>query len=151
MAKPSLPLEAYFDKLIRHDFPAQLPAWFSKIIARWSWLIIGFVIIVQPWVGWGYWDEVHTAIVDPNFFFYLAFTVSGFEVFLQLLALSDLARLKRRGWELLYCSAFLNILYGVVRIFSSEGSIGPLFGMIVLSAIFFYVLFQIRPEFTHQK
>ncbi|HSX06985.1 MAG TPA: hypothetical protein VLG92_04660 [Candidatus Saccharimonadia bacterium] len=140
-------LETSLDKLFTKIFPAQLPKWFSRIIADWTWLVIPAVIIVQPWVGWGYWDDVHATTVGPNFFFYIAFAVMALEVSLQVMALPGLKEHRKSSWQLLYYSVFCNLTYGVVRIFSSEGSIGPLFGMALLSAMFFYMLFQIKPWF----
>jgi len=140
-------IETNLDKLFTKTFPYQLPQWFSEIIVDWAWLIVPAIIIVQPWIGWGYWDDVHYNTTGPNFFFYIAFLVMAIEIALQLLALPGLLKHSRLSWQLLYYSAFLNIAYGVVRIFSSEGSIGPLFGMVAITAIFLYVLFQIRPWF----
>ncbi len=152
--KTASKLETQLNALFTKTFPAQLPQWFSQIIAAWTWLIVPAVIIVQPLIGWGYWDDAHTNTTSPNFFFYVTFIVMGLEMLLQLLALSGLRTLQRSSWQLLYYSAFCIPLYGMVRIFSTEGSIGPLCGMLLLAAIFFYLLFQIRPCFTktrHQR
>jgi len=133
--------------LFTETFPAQLPKWFSQIIANWTWLIMPAVIIVQPWIGWGYWDDAYANTASPNFFFYVTFMVMGLEILLQLLALPGLHARQKSSWHLLYYSAFCMPLYGVVRIFSTENSIGPLCGMVLLAAIFFYMLFQIKPWF----
>lgn len=146
--KTTAKLEGQLDTLFTKTFPAQLPKWFSQIIAAWAWLIVPAVIIVQPWIGWGYWDDVRAETSSPNFLFYISFLVMGLEMLLQLLAMRGLRERQRTSWQLLYYSAFCIPLYGIVRIFSSEGSIGPLCGMIVLAAIFFYTLFQVRPWFA---
>ncbi len=140
-------LQSILDKSIGSKFPYQLPTWFSKIIAQWAWCILFAVIIVQPGIGWGYWTEARASGDTLNFFFYLAFVITATEMLLQILALPDLRLLKKRGWNLLYYSALLNIAYGIDRIFSTEGSIGPLFGMVAISAIFFYLLLQVEPHF----
>lgn len=140
-------LEAKLNKLFTEIFPYQFPKWFSKVIAQWTWLIVPAIIIVQPWVGWGYWDDVHGHSSGPNFFFVAAFMVSALEIGLQLLALSHLKKMRRMGWLLMYYSGFCIVAYGIMRMFSSQPSIGPLFGMTLLSVIFYYCLFQIRPWF----
>ncbi len=149
--KTTSPIESALKQLFTRTFPYQLPSWFSKIIAEWTWLIVPAIIIVQPWINWGYWDDVYHHTSGPNFFFWVALMVSGLAITLQLTALRGLRMRQRSGWQLLYLSAFCGPIYGVVRIFSSQGSIGPIFGMVVLSAPFFYFLFQIRPFFTSSR
>jgi len=140
-------LETRLDKLCTKTFPYQLPKWFSRTIAGWAWLIIPAVVIVQPWTFWGYTDDVRAHTAGPNCLFYAAFAVMALEVALQLMALPGLKEHKESSWRLLYYSVFCNLAYGVMRIFSSEGSIGPLCGIALLSAIFFYLLFQVKPWF----
>jgi len=138
-------LETILHKLFVQTFPYQLPKWFCEIIVAWAWLIVPAIVIIQPWIGWGYWDAAHAATGVPNLLFYIAFVIMGLEIALQLLSLPSLIKRRRLGWELLYYSVYCNLAYGVVRIFSSIPSVGPLFGMIVTSILFLYTLFQIRP------
>jgi len=141
-------IESTLDTLMCHVFPAQLPTWFRRIVARWSWWLLIPVIVVQPWVSWGYWDAGAAHGSVRNTAFALSLVITGIEVCMQLLAIPALKHFKRRGWELVYYSVFINLLYGVVHIFSSvKGGIGPLCGMVLLSTLFFYVLFQIRSSF----
>ena len=140
-------LESNLDELVGRGFPYQLPAWFNKIIAQWTWRLMFVVIIAQPWIGWGYWDDAHTSGKALNFFFYLSFLITFIEILLQAMAIPELRLLKKRGWDLVYYSAFFNLIYGIDHVSATEQSIGPLFGIVTLSAIFFYFMFQVRPFF----
>lgn len=140
-------LESTFDKLFTRTFPAQFPDWFRTIIANWAWLIIVGIIVVQPPINLGYWDAIYADRLPANLFSYGSVLVTISTMTLQFVAIPFLKDLRRAGWILLYISAFLILLYGVVRLFSTERSIGPLFGMTLLAAVFLYVLFQIRSRF----
>lgn len=139
--------ESTFNKLFKKKFPFQLPNWFSCIIADWAWLIIIGVVIVQPPINLGYWSAMSTDRVGPNVLSYIALLITACAMVLQIVAIPLLKSLKRSGWILLYMSAFMTLLYGVVRLFSAEQSIGPLFGMTFLTVLFLYTLFQIRQYF----
>jgi len=140
-------LESAFNKLFTRTFPAQFPDWFRTIIANWAWVIIIGVIVVQPPIDVGYWDDMHASRLSPDLFSYVALLVTASVMALQISAIPFLMKRRRAGWILLYISAFLVLLYGIVRLFSTEESSGPLFGMTFLSLIFLYVLFQVRSHF----
>lgn len=120
---------------------------YSHNLAKNAWWIVMLSIIVQPFVDWAYWNDVRSVNEAPNTFLYAALAVSGLAILLQLLALPYLMWLQKKGWNFVYYSVFLILLYGVLRIFSNQGSIGPFLGMAVVSVIFFFFLFKIRPPF----
>lgn len=145
--KSTSSIESGLNKLFTEVFPAQLPKWFSKIIAEWAWLIVPAIVIVQPGIDIGYWSDIHSQGLTPNGFAYLAIFLSATEMMLQILAVPALRKMQRSGWGLLYYSVFCNLGFGIARIYATEGSIGPIVGMALLSSIFFYFLFQVRPWF----
>lgn len=120
---------------------------YSQSPAKNSWWIVALIIIVQPFIDWAYWADVHNSGVVPNAFLYATLAVSGLAVLLQILALPYLVRLQKKGWNFVYYSVFLVLLYGILRIFSNQGSVGPFLGMVVVSIVFFFFLFRARLAF----
>jgi hypothetical protein len=64
-----------------------------------------------------------------------------------LLAFSPLKAKMRKGWDLVFLAALINLAYAVISIFISERGIGSSFGSLIVSAIGFYLLFQIKDFF----
>jgi O-antigen/teichoic acid export membrane protein len=63
------------------------------------------------------------------------------------MAVSPLMKRLRRGWDLLFLSALINLVYAVVTIFIDSRGIGSFFLSLLSSAIGFYLLFQVRSKF----
>jgi hypothetical protein len=130
----------------------------------WLALIFG---VLQLWAAWALWrlsdyieplnraaDYVNEyfgrTVVDSNlnFFFYMAVVVVAIDAVVLLLAVPGLKAFKKIGWNLLFISLLLNVVYGFVRMFSDVG--GGLWSFIwglILSAAVGYFLFQVRDHF----
>lgn len=130
----------------------------------WLALIFG---VLQLWAAWALWrlsdyieplnraaDYVNEyfgrTVVDNslNFFFYLAVVMVVIEAVILLLAVPGLKAFKKIGWNLLFISVLLNVVYGFVRMFSDVG--GGLWAFLwglILSAVVGYFLFQVRDNF----
>ncbi|MDB5170653.1 MAG: hypothetical protein JWO35_347 [Candidatus Saccharibacteria bacterium] len=57
---------------------------------------------------------------------------------------------KKSGWDLMFYGVLINVVYGVVSLFTNYGGIGNLVGAIIGSVIGFYFLFQIRASYLKQ-
>ncbi|MGH7157519.1 MAG: hypothetical protein ACREGD_00360 [Candidatus Saccharimonadales bacterium] len=130
----------------------------------WLALIFG---ILQLWAAWSLWrlseyieplnraaDYLNQyygrAVTDNsfNFFFYLALVVVLIDAVILLMAVPGLKTFKKIGWNLLFISLLLNIVYGLVRMFSDVGGgFWSLLWSIIVSAAVGYFLFQVRDNF----
>lgn len=168
MPEPLANLESNLNKLFGSGSSYQLASSTKKSLARAAWWIALIIGLLQLWAAWALWQLGHVAntIIDYSnyvsatygngmvvrhlgFFYYLAFTVILVDAGLLLLAVSALKAFKKPGWDLLYYSLLLNVLYGVVRVFSTVGGgIGQLIFQLFVSAVIAYFLFQIRSAFV---
>lgn len=130
----------------------------------WLALIFG---VLQLWAAWALWrlsdyieplnraaDYVNEyfgrTVVDNslNFFFYVAVFVVLIDAVILLLAVSGLKAFKKIGWNLLFYSLLINVVYGFVRMFSDVGGgFGVFLWGLLVSAIVGYFLFQVRDNF----
>lgn len=130
----------------------------------WLALILG---ILQIWAAWALWrlsdyieplnraaDYVNEyfgrTVVDNslNLFFYVAVVVVVIDAIILLLAVPGLKAFKKIGWSLLFYSLLLNVVYGLVRMFSDVGGgFGAFLWSLFVSAIVGYFLFQVRDNF----
>jgi hypothetical protein len=78
---------------------------------------------------------------------WLSMGVMAAQGLIYLAAFSGLRARKKSGWNLLFYGLLLNVVYGVVVLFSSYGSAGNLVAAVVESAIGFYLLFQVRSSY----
>lgn len=67
---------------------------------------------------------------------------------IYLAAFPGLRERKKKGWNLLFYGALLNITYGVIVLFTSYGGFGQLLGSLIGSAIGLYLLYQVRSSYT---
>ncbi|PIZ63187.1 hypothetical protein COY17_01030 [Candidatus Saccharibacteria bacterium CG_4_10_14_0_2_um_filter_52_9] len=70
--------------------------------------------------------------------------VMAVQAVLYILAFPALRARKKSGWDLLFYALLVNVVYGVVVLFSDYGGVGNLIGSLIGSAVGFYFLFQIR-------
>ena len=66
---------------------------------------------------------------------------------LAFLAFPGLRAKKKIGWNLMFYSMLANIVYGVISLFYENGGISALISALIMSAIGFYILFQIRDRY----
>lgn len=67
---------------------------------------------------------------------------------LLLMAFPHLQKRNRKGWDLLFLAAVINLLYSVVQIFTYGRGVGSFIFGLIGSAIGFYLLFQVREKFN---
>lgn len=61
-----------------------------------------------------------------------------------LMAFQPLGKKLKRGWDLLFLSSLINVVYAFTQIFISGRGIGSFIVSLVFSAIGFYFLYQVR-------
>lgn len=134
----------------------------------WPWLaLIGGVL--QLWAAWLLWDLINwadraTDIADTLSAYYTDFIIgpSGFEKTVMYLGivlllvnavilLTAFPKLKlrlRAGWNLIFLVGLLNLVYGVLQIFTFQRGFGSFILSLLGSAIVFYLLFQVKEKFN---
>lgn len=162
----SQPLEKSLGNLA-NQAPA-LPANAKKAIVTylpWVSLILGVISLYTAYVLWhwahlassliNYANSVSAAFGGPTVAtnrmtigIWLGIAVLAVEGLLYLLAFPGLKSGKKSGWNMLYYGVLLNVVYGVVVLFTDYGSVGNLIWTVIGSAIGLYFLFQIRDSYA---
>lgn len=137
----------------------------------WPWLaLIGG--IVQLWAAWilyaltsvasSYLDAINSlslATTGQNIgptgldktIIYLGIILLIVDAVILLMAFPLLQKRSRRGWDLLFLAALINLAYGVLQIFTYQRGFMTFVGSLIGSFIAFYLLFQIRGKFGGSK
>lgn len=58
---------------------------------------------------------------------------------------------KKSGWNLMFYALIVNVVYGVVMVFSAYGGLGSLVASLIGTSIGLYLLFQIRASYSASK
>lgn len=148
-----------------------LPEGARKVLVK-IWPILALVFgILQVLAVWSLWNLGHTANELVNYanqlsiaagngpvtpelglFYYLGLAVLVIDAVILLLAVAPLSAHQKKGWDLLFLGAELNLVYGLVILFDSYyGGMSSLFSTLIGSAIGFYLLFQVRDYYTGAK
>jgi hypothetical protein len=86
-----------------------------------------------------------------KFLIYVGAVVLLVEAVILFMAYSGLKERKKRGWDLLFLGALINVAYSVVSLFITGRGFGSfLFGLIG-SAFGFWLLFQVRSKYAGAK
>lgn len=163
----SLPLEKSLDDLFVKQAPA-LPDGGKKALVQylpWINLVLGLISLYTAWVLW-HWAHLANSIINyANTFsaayggptvatnrlsigLWIGIAVLAVEALLYIAAFPGTKDRKKAGWNLLYYALLLNIVYGVVVLFTDYGSVGNLIGALIGSVIGLYLLFQIRSSYS---
>jgi len=122
--------------------------------------------VLQLYAAWVFWHVAHgvNALIDYSnaisaayggpttsahlgLFYYLALLVLLVDGVILLLAAPGLKAMRKSGWNLLFYSLLINVVYGVVALFTSYGGLSHLLGAVIGSVIGAYLLFQVRDRF----
>jgi len=163
-------LETSLEKISK-DLP-QLPKNAKKTIAQIvPWLVL-LGAVLSLWAAWAMWDWAHVANTYVNWAnqisaayggtpiatsrlsagIWIALAVLLAEAVLMFIAFPALRAFKKSGWNLLFILSLVNIVYGIVMMFTNNyGGIGSLIGSVIGTAIGWYFLFQIREEYLGKK
>ena len=167
------PLQKLEDKLnpvLTKNAPFQIPENAKKWIVKYM-PIIGLVIgVLGLFAALALWNAAHTAstlvdyanelsktygtgetVENIGVSFYLAFIMLLITSIIPIIAYPGLkAHSKSKGWNLLYISALLSLVYGVFNAIY-YGSPMNLISTFIGSAISLYILFQIRSYYVGSK
>ena len=149
-----------------------LPENARKTLVQWvPWinLVVGLLTL---WMAWGIWHWAHYSAAINSAINYvnsigaaygvapithrfsvgiwLVLIVSLVEAALLLMAFSPTKDHKKSGWDLMFYVALLNVVAGVVYVFTDYGGVSHLIGEIIGSAIGLYFLFEIRSYYKAQ-
>jgi hypothetical protein len=144
-----------------------LPENGKKAIIEWlPWinLVLG---LLSLWAAYALWHWAHLANSLVNYAnslsaayggpavavnrlsatVWLSLAVLVVQALIYLAAFQALRDRKKSGWDLLFYALLVNVVYGVVVIFTDYGGFGSFVGSLVGSAVGFYFLFQIRSRY----
>ncbi|MCA9325540.1 hypothetical protein KDA23_05780 [Candidatus Saccharibacteria bacterium] len=133
-------------------------------VAPWLSLLGG---ILSVWTAWNLWHWAHIAdsyidyanrisalygngaVVGSRLSLgiWLSMAVVVVQGVLMLMAFPKLRERSKKGWDLLFYSTLVGIVYGVIVMFTNYGNPGSLVGALIGAAISFYLLFQIRGHY----
>lgn len=142
----------------------KLPANAKKVIVEFLPWITLVIALLSIWAVWILWDWAHTAnrlieftnqlsaaygvdtpaIERLTFGVWLALAIMVVQAVIYLAAFAPLRARKKSGWDLLFLGLIINLIYGVVILFTDYGGFGSLIVSLLFSAIGLYFLFQIR-------
>jgi len=159
-------LETTLDDVLNKNAPVKLPENGRKTLAGALWWLALIGGVAQMYFAWAFWRDWHrvdealgtlnslaraygvdTGSTDLGLFFYLSIAVLALSGALLLLATPGLKAMKKAGWDLLFYGLLVNLVYGVVVVFTDYGTLGDLFGAALGSLIGAYLLFQVRSQF----
>lgn len=159
-------LETSLDEALNKKAPVKLPPDSRKSLAGAMWWLALIGGVLQLYMAWRLWDAwyyvdeladyvssyaaalgMNTRTEDLGLSFYLALITLAVSGALLLLAAPGLKAMKKAGWNLLFYSLLVNLVYGVVAMFAVYGGLGNLIGAAIGSLIGAYLLFQVRDHF----
>lgn len=79
---------------------------------------------------------------------WLGLILLGVQALMYIAAFPGTRERRKSGWNLLFYALLLNIVYGVIIMFTSYGGFGNLIGAVIGSGLGLYLLFQIRSSYT---
>lgn len=156
-------LENKLDELLVKKAPFQLPKNFKEWIATYSpWIGLVFGVI-GLFAALGLWNFAHQTndyvntlnklsevygtgqkVEKLNIWFYGALLSLVFQSAISIIAFPGLReRSKAKGWNLLFISALVSLVYGVFNAVYYD-NLSSIIGTLIGSLIGLYVLFQIR-------
>lgn len=92
----------------------------------------------------------HLSSLDKSVI-YLGAVVLAVEGVIGIMAYKALVARQRRGWDLLFLAALINIAYAVISIFINGRGFGDFLLSLIGSALGFYLLFQIKSAYTKKS
>ena len=164
-------LEKSLDGVFGSKSPVKLPENGKKAIVQWlPWISVVLGVLTL----WGAYALYHWARVANDVVNYVnelsrlyggsAVTASRWSVgiwvslivvavegVIYLAAYPGLKARKKTGWNLLFYGALLNLVYGIILLFTDYGGVGNFVGYLVGTVIGLWLLFQIRSAYSGSK
>lgn len=161
------PLETALDDIFVKKAPPLPPNSKKALVEYLPWinLVLGLLALYTVYLLW-HWAHLATGLINYantlnaayggpaianvnrlGFGIWLGLIVLAVEALLYIAAFQATRDRKKSGWNLMFYALLVNIVYGVVILFTSYGGVGNLIGTLIGSAIGLYVLFQIRSSY----
>jgi hypothetical protein len=149
---PLAALEAWLYSVVYEKVPLTLPVAFREWVVKygpWITLVVGILLLpslLTIFAVGSYVTSVYSAYVGVSAgpAYYIAMLVLLVEVVLMFAAISPLLKRRRFGWQLLFYSSTLSLVYAVFDAFGYGFNIFTLIGGLIGAAVGYYVIFQIR-------
>ena len=148
-----------------------LPANGKKLIVKYLpyiTVVVGTLTLIAAWELW-HWAHVANNLINyanemsrmyggeqvattrMNATVWLALITLIAEAVLYLMAFQPTKDRKKAGWNLIFYVALVNLVYGVVTIFTDYNGFGSFLGTIISTGVGLYLLFQVRESYlgTH--
>ncbi len=163
-------LEKNFDNWFVKQAPP-LPDNAKRALVRylpWINLVLGILTLYSVYVIWhwahlannliNYANSISAAYGGPvvasnrlTTGIWLGLIVLTVEALLYIAAFPATRERKKSGWDLMFYALLVNVVYGVVILFTAYGGLGSLIWTLIGSAIGLYLLFQIRGNYSASK
>jgi len=140
----------------------------EALVGAWPWIALIFGVI-QIFAAWALWNLIRVAdtvgVMYGSFYVNYPAAISGADRFIAyfgivvllvdavilLMAYPELKKRTRRGWDLLFLGALINVVYSVVSLFIDGRGLGSFIFSAVGSAVGFYLLYQVRGKYGSVK
>lgn len=149
------------------DLPA-LPDKSREALANaWPWiaLIFGILQLMTAWSLYRLFSWADSMLEFSRYYIGGPSVISGFDrmviylgigvlvadAVILLMAYPQLKKRARRGWDLLFLAALINVGYAVITLFIDDRGFGSFIFGLIGSAVGFYLLFQVRGKFGTVK
>ena len=163
-------LETKLQEVFVKNAPFQLPAKAKSWIVQYLPYINLVLGIISLWAAYGIYTWATRADTIVNYTNELSRTFGGpvapverlttvlwlgiiflaLEGILYILAFAPTKERKKSGWDLLFLALLVNVVYGVVMVFTNYGGVSTLLSTLVSTVVGLYFLFQIRSAYTHK-
>lgn len=159
-------LEKSLEKVFVDSAP-KLPERGKEVLVEWlPWinLILGILTLWSVYWLW-HWAHLANRFIDYanqlNQYYggpgiqthrltalvWLGLIVLAVQAVLYLMAFPATRARQKRGWDLMFYALLVNLVYGIVTIFTDYGGIGNFIGSLIGTAIGLWLLFQIRGKY----
>lgn len=130
----------------------------------WPWIALIFGVL-QLLAAWGLWELTRRSeqLIDTlsryytggtyglsstdKLVIYVGIATLLVDALILLKAFPELKKRTKRGWDLLFLGALVNVAYSIVTLFIDDRGIGSFLFSLLASAIGFYLLFQVREKY----
>lgn len=164
-------LEKFLEENIFSNFPP-LADYIEKPLVKYLpfiSLVLGLLCLLSAYDLWQTAHTVNSLVIYANNFkwttgyqklpvnyhmglaFWLGMLSLIIEALLFFKAISGLNKRIKSGWKLVYYALVLNVVYGIVMLFSTYGGSGNLIERLLFSLVCFYFLFSIIDSYKSTK
>jgi len=158
------PIEKKLEDLFK-DLP-HFPVSTKEMLANWLKYLVLIGGVFQLLAAWGLYtwgrdiDKIANVVNSYSSAFGVASSVQKLSIFywisliillvdavILLMAYKGVAAKQKDGWNLVFLSSLLNLVYGLFTLFNDRGGVSSLISALIGSFVSFYLLFEVRDMF----